>query len=180
MYASFSCLKDTWCKRIDKMFLTFLLKLEFLHGRVKQNQWWLLAGISKFHQRNNCCKGPAAAAWCGKLQGLIRHLRRKFSLNEIQRERERERERERQAHVRELARLEEASFTGETLGETCVSASDVRGIFPLRRTFDEQIRGCIRTLEQICETCISLRLVIWKETCSSIRRIRFKILRWFF
>jgi len=94
MYASFSCLKDTWCKRIDKMFLTFLLKLEFLHGRVKQNQWWLLAGISKFHQRNNCCKGPAAAAWCGKLQGLIRHLRRKFSLNEIQRERERERERE--------------------------------------------------------------------------------------
>jgi len=66
---------------------------------------------------------------------------------EILIERDTERERERQAHVRELARLEEASFTGETLGETCVSASDVRGIFPLRRTFDEQIRGCIRTLE---------------------------------
>jgi len=86
-------------------------------------------------------------------------------LNEIhtqrerEKEREREREKERGAHVRELARPEKAAFTEGTLGETRVSASDVRDIFPLRQTFDEQNRR--RTLgERSGKTCISLCLVV--------------------
>jgi len=76
----------------------------------------LLARISRFHQRSNWCKGPAAAAWCGKLRGLIRRLRRKLS-NEIHTERERDRERER-GREREIEGGGACSWTSSP-GKSC-------------------------------------------------------------
>lgn len=98
---------------------------------------------------------------CGGLMREIVRFNKTFKTETLI---ERDTERERRMHIRELARPEEAPFTEKTLGETRVSASDVRGIFPLRRTFDEQIRGYIRTPgERSGKTCISLCLVVVKS-----------------